>query len=297
MTGTIISFLNMKGGVGKTALCKEIGYSLAKDGYKVLFIDVDPQSNLTQSVFSKHGYMSTSLYEELPESEKEKDKRRRKHKIKTTSKSISQLFVDSARQPKPDEVILKLPMYHIIPGELTTIFIENTLGGAGKENALDNYILNNKLSNFYDYILIDCPPTYSYYTTAALNASDYYIVPVGVDAYSILGISLLEEVVEKVKLTDARKYQTKTLRNMGIIFNPFNFFKEERASSIINSIKSNVKLKKYNLYFFDEVFEYNNALKKKANYFILDYNNTKNLANLSNLTEEFKQRIKILEGE
>src|SRR5699024_4576828 len=55
--GNIVSFLNMKGGVGKTTLCKEIGYFLYKERKKkVLFIDVDPQANLTQSIFKRFGY-------------------------------------------------------------------------------------------------------------------------------------------------------------------------------------------------------------------------------------------------
>ena len=55
--GKVISFLNMKGGVGKTTLCKEVGFHLAKKrGYKVLFIYVDPQINLTQSLFKRYNY-------------------------------------------------------------------------------------------------------------------------------------------------------------------------------------------------------------------------------------------------
>ncbi|MDQ8642966.1 AAA family ATPase, partial [Enterococcus sp. FR192] len=50
--GKVISVINMKGGVGKTTLTKELGYFMAKNkNKKVLFIDLDPQSNLTQSFF------------------------------------------------------------------------------------------------------------------------------------------------------------------------------------------------------------------------------------------------------
>ena len=48
--GKVISFINMKGGVGKTTLCREIGYTLNKDyNQSILFVDIDPQANLTQS--------------------------------------------------------------------------------------------------------------------------------------------------------------------------------------------------------------------------------------------------------
>lgn len=50
--GKVISFINMKGGVSKTTLCKELGlYLFRKKKKKILFVDVDPQANLTQSLF------------------------------------------------------------------------------------------------------------------------------------------------------------------------------------------------------------------------------------------------------
>ena len=50
MTAKVISFINMKGGVGKTTLTINIGNELAKKGSKVLVIDMDPQFNATQSL-------------------------------------------------------------------------------------------------------------------------------------------------------------------------------------------------------------------------------------------------------
>lgn len=51
--GRVVSFMNMKGGVGKTTLCLGLGYYLAKsENKKILFIDLDPQFNLTQSLLN-----------------------------------------------------------------------------------------------------------------------------------------------------------------------------------------------------------------------------------------------------
>lgn len=62
----IISFLNMKGGVAKTTLCKEISYYLAeKMNKRILIIDIDPQSNCTQSFFEKYK-INISNNKELP---------------------------------------------------------------------------------------------------------------------------------------------------------------------------------------------------------------------------------------
>ena len=45
---------------------------------------------------------------------------------------------------------------------------------------------------------MDCPPTISVYTDAALIASDYYLVPIRIDRYSILGIKLLKQVIDRL---------------------------------------------------------------------------------------------------
>ncbi len=73
-----------------------------------------------------------------------------------------------------------------------------TVSGAA-EQKLNNFVESNDLKNKYDYIFIDCPPTYSFYTIAAFFASDVYIVPVVPDAYSLLGVNLLEDVVKHAK--------------------------------------------------------------------------------------------------
>ena len=56
----------------------------------------------------------------------------------------------------------------------------------------------SKLKEKYDFIFIDCPPTISVYTDAALIASDFYLVPIRIDRYSILGIKLLKQVIDRL---------------------------------------------------------------------------------------------------
>lgn len=50
----------------------------------------------------------------------------------------------------------------------------------------------------YDFIFIDCPATISVYTDAALIASDFYLVPIRIDRYSVLGIKLLKQIIDRL---------------------------------------------------------------------------------------------------
>lgn len=290
--GKIISFLNMKGGVGKTTLCKEIGYHLAKNkGYKVLFIDIDPQSNLTQSIFVKYNYTTNKLFSLLSDEEKRKDSKKTKNKLNITGASIENLFTDGRTLTDTSDIILTLEDIDLIPGELDTVFLGRTAGGAEKENKLDNFILENELTDIYNFILIDCPPTYSFYTTAALNCSDYYFVPVSVDSYSILGIDLLEKVVAHLKRSDIRRFKHKNLENLGIIFNPQNSLRKKTLVDNIKAIKESTSLEKHNLYFFNNQFRFKNAFRLNSGYFVDDYKDRKSIINLNLIVEEFLERI------
>ena len=52
-----VSFINMKGGVGKTTIASQLAYAAVRDRLKVLAIDMDPQSNLSQAVLGVHKYV------------------------------------------------------------------------------------------------------------------------------------------------------------------------------------------------------------------------------------------------
>lgn len=301
INGKVISFLNMKGGVGKTTLCKEIGYHLAKNkGFKVLFIDIDPQSNLTQSLFVKYNYTTNKLYSLLSDEEKRLDSQKTKNKLIISNASIENLFTDGRVITDTSDIILNIDSIDnidLIPGELDTVFLGRTAGGAEKENKLDNFILENKLNEIYNYILIDCPPTYSFYTTAALNCSDYYFVPVSVDSYSILGIDLLEKVVTHLKQNDIRRFRYKNLENLGIIFNPQNGLKKKTLEENISAIKKSYSLEKHNLYFFDNRFRFKNSFRLNSGYFVDDYSDRKSINNLDLIVDEFLERINIISSE
>lgn len=281
MNGKVISFINMKGGVGKTTLCKEIGYTFfKKEKKKILFIDTDPQSNLTQSLFLK--------YKIKDENEINTGKN---DKYKTTNKSIQKLFNESSIEAvKKDEIIEVLQKNEdselaIIPGTLSAVFLNRSNDVSAMESAIHNFIDTYKLEEYYDYIMIDCPPTYSLYTIAAILPSDYYIIPVRPDAYSVLGIEMLEKVIARIKSTNSIYFKDRTIENLGIIFSAIDSGKEELAEMVKEAEKLNDK------HFFEEYFTYSAKHPNKFNYFIHDFKDQKLTENINNIISEIEQGV------
>ncbi|MCK8472536.1 ParA family protein [Lactiplantibacillus plantarum] len=296
--GKVISFINMKGGVGKTTLCREIGYTLNQEYNKsILFIDIDPQANLTQSLFEKYHLLPKDLYKELDDEEKSK--------TTICNNSINKLLIGNQILPQKNELIVHLnegeAALDLIPGDLKTVFLERTNNGSLAENSLDKFIYKKELKTAYDYIFIDCPPTYSFYTTAAFNASDYYLVPVGIDPYSVLGIDLLEQVVKSIKDNNFRAFSTKTLNNMGIIFNPIAYTSNPTSERQLRQQKARIstseKLQQYDLYYFREIFKYNSKYREQLDYFSIDINDSMHNANINAITTEFIDRLTFLDME
>lgn len=285
--GKVISFINMKGGVGKTTLTKEISYylSLVKQK-KVLVVDIDPQANLTQSFFKIYNKLTSEDTGEINKLKKELEK----------LPSINNLFIKNAHsRPERKDVIMELSeTLYMIPGNLSSIFFGRSPSGEA-EQILHNFIKREKLRNDFDYIIIDCPPTYSFYTTSALLSSDYYLVPVRPDAYSALGLDLLEEVVSKTKESYLDNFEIKPLTNLGVIFT----MTQENAG--IKRVMTDIQTSKYflekNIYFFEETFLNSDKIPtRKLDYLIYNSQDTKLISNLESIVDEFERRLNSLNG-
>lgn len=299
----IVTFINMKGGVGKTNLTKEIGYYLAKERKKkILLVDLDPQSNLTQSFFKKYHFKLSNDIENLgdlidledPENTNENSSITFKEENSTsvepilTEASIQKLFSPGkVKSLTKEDCIVKLDDHlDIIPGTLKAMFLERN---SNIENHLHNYIDNLKLREEYDYIFIDSPPTYSNYTIAAIISSDFYITPSKPDAYSVLGIQMLHEAVEQIKDHQQVYFNNRELKSLGVVFTNL----QPKTSGVLRNrdlIKDSKRLKEIGIEFFDAEFVYNPEISKKAEYFITDSkSNTK--ANLIVLVDEFLKAL------
>lgn len=281
----VISFINMKGGVGKTTLCKEISYHLASVlNKKVLLIDIDPQANLTQSYFRK--------YRMKQENSIQTNSEEQNYELQTAS--INNVFqASSGIQPSREKVIVDFPDSNIsiIPGNLSTIFMSTNTDSGSMNQSLYNYLYLNEEFNTtdFDYIFIDCPPTYSEYTIAAILASQYYIIPVKPDAYSVLGIQMLDKVIKDITHKNLLYFQNKPILNLGVIFTEIPFYPLAGQKKTLEEIKNSRYLS--NTHFFDSTFLKNNGFFKKVDYFVDDKKSERSRENLFAITEEFISRL------
>jgi chromosome partitioning protein len=202
----VVSFINMKGGVGKTTIAAQIAHAADQLNQRVLAIDIDPQSNLSQSIMRPTGYV----------------RHLREHK--PTVVQIFEQYRPATKTdpgPKPveiDDIIIKNAGYwarsstlDLIPSRLE---LARTLKNpAGKERRLAKAIA--KVANRYDLIIIDCPPTESILTDAAYFASRFLVVPVKPEFLAAIGLPLLARSLKEFKL----KNDDHELDICGIVFN------------------------------------------------------------------------------
>ncbi len=175
MKEKILSIINQKGGVGKTTTVINLAAGLSIKEKKVLVIDLDPQGNATTGLgLSNTDSSDKTIYSVL-----------------NGTKSIS-------------DVISKTKFKNL---DLITSNVD--LSGLEVETAGDNrraFILKeqivaylNNSGAYYDYVLIDCPPSLSLLTIMALVASDSLVVPLQTEFFALEGLTQLMKTIERVK--------------------------------------------------------------------------------------------------
>ncbi|MBU0975264.1 MAG: AAA family ATPase [Patescibacteria group bacterium] len=198
----ILSFTNQKGGVGKTTTVLNLGTFLALKGKKVLLVDLDPQANLTSGI----GYK--------PEKKLSPKKDAGTFKTKKTP-NIYDIMIKKSKIPEA-----------FVSTEIENLFlVPSSLDLAGAEIELVNMmsresILKKALKDikaYYDYILIDCPPSLGLLTINALVAADKVIIPIQSEYFALEGLSQLLKTVEMIRNTLNR-----TLKIGGVIITMFD---------------------------------------------------------------------------
>ena len=176
MSTKIISSINLKGGVGKTALAVNLAAYSARKGKKTLLIDLDPQTNASFSCigveeWGKKVVKNGSVADLLGA---------RKH---TSAEGTTKA---------PSDVIIKNAMegVDLIPSHIDLFTIDLDLAGATSRETRLRRALKDIISQ-YDVIICDCPPNLTIPTQNALALSTHYVVPVSLDFLSAIGVGLL----------------------------------------------------------------------------------------------------------
>lgn len=174
--GKVISFINQKGGVGKTTMAFNAAHALAKRGHKVLAIDLDPQANLTL-LFQAGNELN--IY----------------HLLINSIKELKMLHV-----PAMLGNVLARGQVDLLPGgqELSGFDLTVASINAPRQLVLRKFIEANGLRDRYDFIVIDCPPTLGLLVINALCASDGVIVPFRPDDFSLKGLEHFYQVIADI---------------------------------------------------------------------------------------------------
>lgn len=168
----IFSFCNFKGGVGRTTTTLNLGLGLARKGYKVLLIDLDPQANLTLSLGFFEG-VEVGLYDVM----------------QAATKGNTTLFPD---------VVQHIHGVDLLPGSLDLAAVDMDFANV----TLREYILQRALKKYrknYDLIFCDTPPNISLLTANAIAISDFVIIPSLSEYLAFKGIELFLKALETMK--------------------------------------------------------------------------------------------------
>jgi chromosome partitioning protein len=178
----VVAIVNRKGGAGKTTTSQSFGLGLKQKGFRVLFIDMDGQGNL-----------STAM---------------------EADKSQPTIFDVLMKRNSLKEAIQTTQQGDIVASSNSLAFADVQITETGKEYRLKEAIEN---MTEYDYIILDTPPTVGILTINALSVADGTVVPIQPDAFSLEGLDQISEVIDVVK-----KYCNLQLKIKGILLTRYN---------------------------------------------------------------------------
>ena len=173
----VIAFANNKGGSGKTTTCSNVGAAMAQMGKRVLLIDGDMQMNLTLSFFEEERALSLATGEK---------------NIYTAIKAERDLsdFVFETdcvgADMIPSSSLMSGIEFELFPKWQREIILKKCLGPIVARG-------------YYDYILIDAPPTLGGWVMNIMCASDFVIIPVEASPWGLFGLANMFEFISQVK--------------------------------------------------------------------------------------------------
>jgi chromosome partitioning protein len=167
----VIALCNQKGGVGKTTSTINLGAALSEFGRRVLLVDFDPQGALSVGLGVQPHQLDRTAYNLIME----------------PGVSI-------------DDILLKtgVPGMDLLPSNIDLSAAEVQLvGEVAREQTLSRVL--TPIVPDYDFVLIDCQPSLGLLTVNALTAADEVIVPLECEFFSLRGVALLIDTIDKVR--------------------------------------------------------------------------------------------------
>jgi chromosome partitioning protein len=167
----VVAMCNQKGGVGKTTSTINLGAALAEYGRRVLLVDMDPQGALSAGLGVPH-------YE--------------------LDQTIHNLLVEP--RVSIDDVLLhtRVPHMDLVPSNIDLSAAEIQLvNEVGREQTLARAL--HPVLDRYDCVLIDCQPSLGLLTVNGLACADGVVIPTECEFFSLRGLALLTDTVDKVR--------------------------------------------------------------------------------------------------
>jgi chromosome partitioning protein len=166
----VIAMCNQKGGVGKTTSTINLGAGLAEYGRRVLLVDLDPQGALSAGLGVPHYELEHTIHNLLVE----------------PRVSIDEVLIHT-----------RVPGMDLVPSNIDLSAAEIQLvNEVGREQSLARSLY--PVLDRYDYVLIDCQPSLGLLTVNGLACSDGVIIPTECEYFSLRGLALLTDTVDKV---------------------------------------------------------------------------------------------------
>ena len=173
--GKIYSISNQKGGCGKTMTSVSLGIGLARQGRRVLLVDMDSQGSLTASL----GYNQPDQME-------------------VTLSTIMEKIIDEKPLLIGEGILHHSESIDLLPANIELSGMEVTLVNTiGRETILREYL--KTVRDAYDIVILDCMPSLGMLTINALAAADEILIPVQAQYLSIRGLEQLLRTIARVK--------------------------------------------------------------------------------------------------